>query len=83
MSTSTDATCYHTDNINEDSVRIRLMSELDLGIDFSSRKLTIPTNLGPLRAQIEKVIVHFHGGGFIALNSDNHQIFLRRWAKEL
>ena len=47
------------------------------------KSLKIPQQLPPLRAKIEKVIIHFHGGGFIALKSENHQVFLRKWGKEL
>lgn len=36
-----------------------------------------------LRAKIEKVVIHFHGGAFIALQSKNHEIYLRKWTKEL
>ena len=63
-------------------MRIRILADYELGVDFVSKKLTIPTQLPTLRAEVDKVIIHIHGGGFIALNSDNHQIFLRRWAKE-
>ena len=31
----------------------------------------------------EKVIIHFHGGGFISLSSRSSQTFTRRWATEL
>jgi acetyl esterase/lipase len=31
----------------------------------------------------EKIIVHIHGGGFMAMTSSSHQVYLRKWAKYL
>jgi hormone-sensitive lipase len=32
---------------------------------------------------IEKVIVHVHGGGFISMSTESHQVYTNVWAKEL
>jgi len=29
----------------------------------------------------DRVIIHFHGGGFVAMSTRSHQIYLRKWAK--
>ena len=31
----------------------------------------------------KSLIIHIHGGGFIALNSNDHQSYLRRWASKI
>ena len=31
----------------------------------------------------EALIIHFHGGGFVAQSSQSHEIYLRQWAKDL
>lgn len=31
----------------------------------------------------EKIIIHIHGGGFIAMSSDSHQSYTRKWANAL
>ena len=33
--------------------------------------------------KIEKIIIHFHGGGFVSMNSCLHQNYTRQWANEL
>ena len=32
---------------------------------------------------IDTVIIHIHGGGFIAMNSFSHQIYTRIWANDI
>jgi acetyl esterase/lipase len=34
------------------------------------------------RESFKKVIVHVHGGGFVAQSSSSHQVYLNRWANE-
>lgn len=36
-----------------------------------------------LRFEIEKVIIHFHGGAFVAHNSFQHSSYTRQWANQL
>ena len=36
-----------------------------------------------LRAKVEKLVIHFHGGAFISQSSDEAQPYLRRWAAAL
>ena len=31
----------------------------------------------------EKVIIHVHGGGFVAMSSASHMTYLAKWASEL
>lgn len=32
---------------------------------------------------IDKIILHMHGGGFLALSSRSMQVYTRRWARDL
>jgi acetyl esterase/lipase len=83
---TTDPTTFNQDR----QVQIRVLSDIDLGIDFTTadgkktKKVLInPLNqsLPPLRAKVKKVLVHFHGGAFVALNSGNHEVYLSNWAQ--
>ena len=33
------------------------------------------------RGKISTLVIHIHGGGFVALSSSGHQSYLRKWAK--
>jgi hormone-sensitive lipase len=33
--------------------------------------------------QTDRIVVHIHGGGFIAMNSASHQTYTRKWARFL
>jgi len=33
--------------------------------------------------ELEAVLVHIHGGGFVAMQSGSHQSYLCKWASEL
>ena len=51
--------------------------------DFITKKTPLNRQMPPLRAKVEKAVIHFHGGGFIALNTKNHEIYLRKWTEDL
>ena len=40
------------------------------------RKSSSPTDF-----KFDRVLIHFHGGGFIAMSTRSHQVYLRKWAK--
>jgi len=35
------------------------------------------------RASFETIMIHYHGGGFVAMSSSSHQTYLIKWAKKL
>lgn len=35
------------------------------------------------QAMSPSLIVHYHGGGFVAQSPESHEIYLRQWAKDL
>ena len=79
-------TCYSVDADALDPsqmVSIRFLSGQDHYINFQTKQFVIPKELPTLRAKVNKVIVHVHGGAFISQSSHNHESYLRRWAKEL
>jgi hormone-sensitive lipase len=53
-------------------VRVLVLS--DKKVQFGETKGKLP--------MIERVIIHIHGGGFIAMSPDSHQTYSRKWAKE-
>ena len=71
---------YHTNkqafNPSE-SVKIRLLFNSKLNINFQTQ--TNPTSY----MQVEKAIIHFHGGGFCSSSSGAHQNYTRIWAIEM
>ena len=34
-----------------------------------------------MKPKLSTIIVHIHGGGFVAMSSAGHQSYLRKWAK--
>jgi acetyl esterase/lipase len=72
-----------------------MISNVDHGIDFvqkifnpnlpfSEKNLNRQNLAKPLpRPKVNKVIIHFHGGAFIAQSSESAKVYLRRWANEL
>jgi len=35
----------------------------------------------PQGMKFDRVVIHFHGGGFVAMSTRSHQIYLRKWAR--
>lgn len=35
------------------------------------------------KTNFETILIHFHGGAFVAMSSSSHQIYLRKWSKKL
>lgn len=35
------------------------------------------------KLHFETIMIHIHGGGFMAMTSSSHQVYLRKWAKQL
>lgn len=58
-------------------VMVRVLSDIGLPVDWDdcSLKSTDPV-------EIPAIIVHYHGGGFIAGSSGSHQTYSREWAKK-
>ena len=73
-----------TEAMDPDSVRIRvrLLSPYDLPMTYVSQRpywMCCREVITPGRP-IKQLILHFHGGGFIAMSSASHQNYTRRWA---
>lgn len=32
---------------------------------------------------VKKIIIHYHGGGFVAMSSFSHQTYTRKWANHM
>ena len=48
---------------------------------FKNRMADIDTKKSA-RKRIDAVIVHIHGGGFVAMSSSSHGIYTRKWSKD-
>jgi acetyl esterase/lipase len=72
---------------------VRVLCSKSLDVDFSTgvlknkNKKTVSffANKSPtVKKGLEKaVVLHVHGGGFVAMSSGSHQTYTRRWANEL
>jgi acetyl esterase/lipase len=49
---------------------VRVLLLFNQRLYFKNTK--IPTSIGPLKAKISKVIVHFHGGAFVSQSAYSH-----------
>lgn len=58
-------------------VQMRLLSPFPLQVDFETK------TVNQRAPQVNKCIVHFHGGGFVAMDSASHQSYTRQWANKL
>lgn len=65
-------------------VKVRLLSYAwREGQNFSEKEKSI-TSLGPKSSPKSRyLMLHCHGGGFVAQSSKSHEMYLRYWAKEL
>jgi hormone-sensitive lipase len=43
----------------------------------------IDTILSPKRTVAKALVIHVHGGGFVAMSSGSHQSYSRVWANQL
>jgi hypothetical protein len=70
---------------------VRIISPSVLPLDLETaeiRKKDVVTFTGCCATEhqvkivkFKKLIIHIHGGGFIAMSSDSHQSYTREWAK--
>jgi len=70
---------FHTDKRAFDDskeVKIRLLCNQALTVDFRARTV----NRTVTSQNFSKVIIHFHGGGFLCQDSAAHQSYTRKWA---
>jgi len=66
----------------DDKVRIRVLSSQQLPYHASiQNRLKWFFNFG--KKQLDQIVIHVHGGGFIAMTSRSHQTYTRRWANLL
>jgi len=56
-----------------------IINDLNKRIEIMNKDLKKMESVAP----ITKIIIHVHGGGFIAMSSGSHQIYTRKWAKNL
>jgi hormone-sensitive lipase len=57
--------------IPESLVPVRIICKESLPYEGNSRTAM----------KFDRVIIHFHGGGFVAMSTRSHQIYLRKWAR--
>ena len=63
-------------------VKIRIISEANLSLDFETkRKRSRSDNIHGASSGVKVVLIHIHGGGFVASTSRGHQHYVRKWAK--
>lgn len=58
--------------IPEEMVQVRVISNVPIH-SFSKEK----------PKEINQIIIHFHGGGYVGNSSEGHQTYTRQWAREL
>ena len=61
-------------------VKVRLLCPHSIPVNFSTRNVDEQKRA---RRRIDKVIIHYHGGGFIAMSSAHHQKITREIANKL
>ncbi|CAK79677.1 unnamed protein product (macronuclear) [Paramecium tetraurelia] len=71
------------DDINQERVQVRILCHEDLkfkGVDgfMSLFKSTKNKDLN-----FDKIVIHIHGGGFVAMSSRSHQTYTRKWANNM
>lgn len=54
---------------------------IKFGVDYDPKSMGTWLNNEETK-DFEKVIVHIHGGGFVAQSSSSHQLYLNKWANE-
>lgn len=67
---------------NTGQVMVRVLSHKKLPC-FKKQYLNRTNSDFELPVEFTKVILHIHGGGFISMSSASHQVYTRKWAKEL
>ena len=75
---------FHIKKLNyveNNQVRIRFLSDQAAPVNFSDGTIRESKKKGSTK--YEKVILHFHGGGFIVQDSGAHQNYTRKWAIDL
>ena len=73
---------FHTSKPDYDElthVKVRLLHYEKLPINWNSRRI----DPNKKKTKVDKAIIHFHGGGFICMDSANHQNYTRRWVNKL
>ncbi len=78
-------TSMHPESINfeqnaENAISMRIISEEAVSLQAETNSYCCSPSFIP---QIDSIIFHVHGGGFISLSSETTQTYTRRWAKSL
>ena len=72
-----------TQDPGKNRVPIRILSSIPIHkLQGSSTCTCYPSSVHE-NHKFEKIIIHIHGGGFLALSSFSHQIYTRVWANDL
>lgn len=80
LSKSKRAYSYHTNKSMFEptkEVMMRLLCPFKLNVDFEKHEVKVPPQ------PVDKIIIHFHGGGFVCQDSATHQIYTRQWSNEV
>lgn len=77
----------YTEKTDPSKVRIpvRVLSPFDLPMAYATPRswwCTCCNDVLTTNKALKQVILHFHGGGFIAMSSASHQNYTRKWAVE-
>jgi len=68
---------------DENKIQIRIISPEELNPPKKSTGIFSFFKKNESKKQIDTLVIHIHGGGWVSMSSGTHQIFLRNWAKQL
>jgi len=68
---------------DQDKIQVRIISPEEVTPVAPKGLFSFFKKKDSTRKQLDTLIIHIHGGGFVSMSSGSHQIYLRHWAKML
>ncbi|CAD8072658.1 unnamed protein product [Paramecium sonneborni] len=70
-------------DLNQDRVQVRILCYETLKFKCVEGFMSMFKNDISKEYNFDKIIIHIHGGGFVAMSSRSHQTYTRKWANNL
>ncbi|CAD8072851.1 unnamed protein product [Paramecium primaurelia] len=70
-------------DINQDRVQVRVLCHENLKFKGVDGFMSMFKSTRNKEFNFDKIIIHIHGGGFVAMSSRSHQTYTRKWANNM
>ncbi|CAD8149587.1 unnamed protein product [Paramecium octaurelia] len=70
-------------DLNQDRVQVRVLCHESLKLKGQDGFMSMFKSTRGKEFSFDKIVIHIHGGGFVAMSSRSHQTYTRKWANNM